>query len=155
MAKVYFGPYRAVKYTGKKHKELSTSMARPKPVLKRGDIVILEKRSAFNKVNKGFEEFEYVDEIEFVKADKEAANMITELERRNDELASENAALSEMVESLTRQLETSEDVGGDEALTPPADPSEAASTEGQEPAEDTDTEPEACAEGKSSPDAGE
>jgi len=71
MAKVYYEPYRAIKYVGAKAKVLNTSLARPKPTLKKGDIVIVDKVSAFNLVNKGFGDFVYEEEIEFVKADKE------------------------------------------------------------------------------------
>ena len=54
MAKVHFAPYCAIVYVGSKTKELSTSLARPKPIIKRGDIVIVDKKDAHNFVNKGF-----------------------------------------------------------------------------------------------------
>ena len=82
MAKVYFGPYKAVKYVGTKAKELSTSLARPKPVLKKGDIVIVDKRQASNMTLKGFGEFELIDEITFVKKDKDIATFISEIEEK-------------------------------------------------------------------------
>lgn len=73
MAKVHFAPYSAVKYVGSKAKELSTSLARPKPILKKGDIVVVEKKDAFNLVTKGYGDFVFVDEIEFKKGDVERA----------------------------------------------------------------------------------
>ena len=70
MAKVYYEPYKAIKYVGTKAKVFNTSLARPKPTLKKGDIVIVDKVSAFNLVNKGFGDFVYEDTIEFTKKEK-------------------------------------------------------------------------------------
>jgi hypothetical protein len=107
MATVYFGPFKAVKYVGKKTKPFSTSLARPKPTLRRGDIVILEKRAAFNLVKKGFEEFEYVESIEFVKADRETAKtlnaMSLEIETLKAALERSEAERTELVAQLERE----------------------------------------------------
>lgn len=100
MAKVFFGPYAAIKYVGAKSKELAVSVARPKPKLKKGDIVILDKRSAFNLTKKGFGEFEEVKDISFVKADTETVKKISELEALVLELQEANAKLVEENESL-------------------------------------------------------
>jgi len=82
MATVHFAPYHAVKYVGPKSKELHVSLARPKPILKKGDIVITTKRDAFNLTKKGFGEFEEVQEISFVKADKSAQSEISSLKEK-------------------------------------------------------------------------
>lgn len=84
MAKVHFAPHSAIKYLGSKTKVFHTSLARPKPKLVKGDIVIVDKKTAFNLVRKGFEEFAYVESIEFFKKDsidaKSASKVIEELE---------------------------------------------------------------------------
>ena len=104
MAKVHFAPYSAIKYTGSKAKEFSTSLARPKPVLKKGDIVIVDKRSAFNLVNKGFGEFVEVDEISFTKGDVAAEEMIQNLKDERDAYENENNSLFARLEEVTKKL---------------------------------------------------
>ena len=89
MAKVYYEPYKAIKYIGIKAKVFNTSLARPKPKLVKGDIVIVDKVSAFNLINKGFGDFIYEDKIEFVKADKEFLQKISLLEDENAQLKEE------------------------------------------------------------------
>ncbi len=64
MAKVHFAPMYAVRYVGTKTKEFSTSLARPKPTLNTGDILIVDKRQAFILTKKGFGDFEQVENIE-------------------------------------------------------------------------------------------
>jgi len=88
MAKVHFAPSRAIKYVGSKAKEFTASLARPKPTLKKGDIVIVDKRTAFNLVTKGFGEFVEVEDIEFVKSDVRAADELVTLKEKL--LASQN-----------------------------------------------------------------
>ena len=83
MAKVYYEPYKAIKYVGTKAKVFNTSLARPKPTLKKGDIVIVDKVTAFNLVNKGFGDFVYEEKIEFIKADKEISEKLELLEKEN------------------------------------------------------------------------
>lgn len=109
MARVYFGPNAAIKYVGAKPKEFTHSLARPKPVLKKGDIVIVNKRTAFNQVKKGFGNFTEVDEISFVKADKDTASKLQELEEKladsidlekHTEVLKENQELIKENESL-------------------------------------------------------
>lgn len=92
MAKVHFAPYSAIKYVGSKAKDFNTSLARPKPTLKKGDIVIVEKKDAFNLVSKGFGEFVTVDAIEFKKADV-ANELEDEVLRLMDENTKLNAEL--------------------------------------------------------------
>ncbi|MBE0498572.1 MAG: hypothetical protein IBX43_04945 [Campylobacterales bacterium] len=70
MAKVHFAPYSAIRYVGEKPTLFATSLARPKPMLEVGDIVITDKRTAFNLVHKGFGNFEMVEDV--VSADAEA-----------------------------------------------------------------------------------
>ena len=82
MAKVFFEPLCAVKYTGSKAKEFLYSLARPKPFLKKGDIVIVSRKDSFNLVSKGHGEFVSVDKIEFVKADTQASQTISELKEQ-------------------------------------------------------------------------
>lgn len=64
MAKVLFAPFYAVKYIGSETKEFTSSLARPRPSISTGDIVIVDKRTAFNLVEKGFGDFEMVSNIE-------------------------------------------------------------------------------------------
>lgn len=71
MSKVHFAPNSAIRYIGKERQEFSTSLARPKPILEHGDIVIVDKRTAFNLTHKGFGEFEMVEEIDFSQAKAE------------------------------------------------------------------------------------
>jgi hypothetical protein len=109
MATVHFAPYSAIKYIGSKAKVFHTSLARPKPKLKKGDIVIVDKKTAFNLVHKGFGEFELVEEISFVKADTQSAARIKELEDQLDGVITQqkyNKAL-ETIKDLDTKLKTS------------------------------------------------
>jgi hypothetical protein len=91
MATVHFAPYSAIKYIGSKAKVFHTSLARPKPKLKKGDIVIVDKKTAFNLVHKGFGEFELVEDISFVKADiQRAEELQKEIETEVEETTSED-----------------------------------------------------------------
>ena len=104
MAKVHFAPNVAIEYIGSKHKEFHTSLARPKPKLVKGDIVIVDKRTAFNLVHKGFEEFVYVEDIEFKKDSKSAADLKKELiayKEHNNKLFAQNVALIKELDSLS------------------------------------------------------
>lgn len=116
MAKVHFAPYSAVKYVGSKAKELSTSLARPKPVLKKGDIVIVEKKDAFNLVTKGYGDFVFVDEIEFKKGDTETAAMIVALEAGQKSLQEHNEKLAQELEAALAKLAELEAKEIDEAF---------------------------------------
>ena len=121
MAKVYFGPYRAIKYIGSKAKDLHTSLARPKPRLKKGDIVIVDRKTAFNLAHKGFGEFEDVDSIEFVKTDVKIFEKINdlvlenskfktandELNKESEDLNNENIRLTALVQDLETKLQNS------------------------------------------------
>jgi hypothetical protein len=73
MSKVCFQPYYAIKYIKDEPKEFVHSLARPRPILEKGDVVIVDKRTAFNLCTKGFGEFEMVDSIEFSSSDKDGA----------------------------------------------------------------------------------
>jgi len=112
MAKVYYEPYKAIKYVGTKAKVFNTSLARPKPTLKKGDIVIVDKVTAFNLVNKGFGEFVSVDAIEFVKADKENAEIVEQLQDENEKLKEELAVALEII-SEDEATKDSDDASGD------------------------------------------
>ena len=92
MAKVHFAPFNAIKYVGSKAQVFHTSLARPKPTLKKGDIIIVDKVTAFNLVNKGFGEFVKVEEIEFATAKR-----LEELELENKTLKEELDKMSAMV----------------------------------------------------------
>lgn len=80
MATVHFAPNKVVKYIGSKSKEFSISVARPKPILKKGDMVVVSHKIAFNLVHKGFGEFIEVDNISFTKADLALKKRVEELE---------------------------------------------------------------------------
>ncbi len=104
MAKVYFAPNRAIKYIGSRVKEFHTSLARPKPKLKKGDIVIVDRKTAFNLVHKGFDEFEAVDSIEFVKADTKNAQRLKILNAENSELVTANDKLNKENDELNNEI---------------------------------------------------
>lgn len=80
MGKVCFQPYYAIKYIKDEPKEFVHSLARPKPVLEKGDVVIVDKRTAFNLVQKGFGEFEMVDSIEIASSDEADSVVVQEIE---------------------------------------------------------------------------
>jgi hypothetical protein len=112
MAKVHFLPYCAVKYVGSNLKELAVSTARPKPILKKGDLVIVDKRMGFNLVKKGFDQFEPVKDISFVKADKEAfikienlETLVLKLEEKSKEDSKNTDIKIEALETLVLELE--------------------------------------------------
>lgn len=103
MAKVHFAPYSAIRYVGGKSKEFVTSLARPKPMLKKGDIVIVDKKTAFNLVNKGFGEFVYAESIEFTKADVTASalqHQLDALQSGNDDHVLRLTELQGIIEGL-------------------------------------------------------
>lgn len=116
MAKVHFAPYSAVKYVGSKAKELSTSLARPKPILKKGDIVVVEKKDAFNLVTKGYGDFVFVDAIEFKKGDTETVAMMDALEAGQKSLQEHNEKLAHELEVALAKLAESKDKEIDEAF---------------------------------------
>lgn len=105
MAKVYFAPNCAIKYVGAKSKEFNTSLARPKPILKKGDIIIVDKRSAFNLTQKGFGEFDMVESIEFVKSDIDNAKKTDDTQAHADALSSENEVLRKSNEAFMLEIE--------------------------------------------------
>jgi hypothetical protein len=113
MAKVYYEPYKAIKYVGTKAKAFNTSLARPKPTLKKGDIVIVDKVTAFNLVKKGFGDFVSVDAIEFVKSDKESAETITHLQDENEKLKEELATALDLIGADDDDKKDPDDVSGD------------------------------------------
>jgi hypothetical protein len=98
MAKVHFAPSVAIKYVGKKAKEFHHSLARPRPVLKQGDIVIVDKRTGFNLVHKGFGDFKDVLEIGFVKADAALNEELEYLKEENEDLTNKVAELELLLE---------------------------------------------------------
>ena len=102
MAQVYFAPFRAIKYVGAKAKTLQISLARPKPTLKKGDIAIVDKVTAFNLVNKGFGEFVDVDEIFFTKMDNEKAIMLDMLVAENEKLKQELFSALEIIQQYDK-----------------------------------------------------
>jgi len=112
MAKVHFAPNSAIKYIGSKHKEFTSSLDRPKPMLKKGDIVIVDKRTSFNLVTKGFGEFIVVEDIEFVKADTKAVKELEDLKEQlaafkneNNNLFSKNVELTKYISALPKLVE--------------------------------------------------
>lgn len=68
MSQLYFAPFSAVKYVGEEPKEFAHSLARPKPTLKKGDIVVVEKKTAHILVTRGFGDFVEVDNVELANA---------------------------------------------------------------------------------------
>lgn len=104
MAKVHFEPMCAVKYVGAKAKDFNTSLARPKPRLKKGDIVIVDKKTSFNLIQKGFGEFVEVKSISFTKADAEAQEMEDALTAENEDLITELEAQRAMNEKLLADI---------------------------------------------------
>ena len=104
MAKVHFEPNSAIKYVGPKSKEFASSLARPKPMLKKGDIVIVDKRTAFNLVTKGFGNFVEVKDVEFVKADVKLIEELNSLKEKSAAFEKENNSLFAQKVELTKQL---------------------------------------------------
>jgi len=105
MAKVYFAPSCAIKYVGSKAKVFNTSLARPKPTLKKGDIVIVDKKTAFNLTKKGFGEFEEVEEISFVKSDTQTQVTIDKLKAELEAYKAENNSLFAKLVEATKEKE--------------------------------------------------
>jgi len=101
MAKVHFEPACAVKYVGNKSKEFSTSLARPKPKLTKGDIIIVDKKTSFNLVTKGFGEFREVKSIEFnqdaVKAAKKIEELNAALKNNQEEIMELKLEIEELI----------------------------------------------------------
>ena len=106
MAKVHFAPSCAIKYVGSKAKVFNTSVARPKPVLKKGDIVIVDKKTAFNLTTKGFGEFVMVEKINFNKADvaseEKLQSLLDELEAYKNENNSLFARLTDATATIAK-----------------------------------------------------
>ncbi|MCX6075999.1 MAG: hypothetical protein NTW78_03840 [Campylobacterales bacterium] len=126
MATVHYAPFSAIKYVGAKAKVFNTSLARPKPTLKKGDIVIVDKVTAFNLVKKGFGEFVMVDTIAFKKEDvknddnhneleDEIINLKADNERLNQELLVALASLADTDVSI-KETAPVEDLKVDEAF---------------------------------------
>jgi len=101
MTKVYFTPYSAVRYIDTKAKEFKGSLARPRPMLKNGDIVIVDKKTAFNLTKKGFDNFTEVTDIEFeqvnielnIELEKKLTQATAEMKLLKQQLAQANKAL--------------------------------------------------------------
>ena len=93
MAKVHFAPQCAIKYIGSKAKVFNTSIARPKPLLKKGDIIIVDKKTASNLVTKGFGEFKNVEEISFTKGEQANDEAIQNVKDELDAYINENNSL--------------------------------------------------------------
>lgn len=111
MATVHFAPSCAIKYVGSKGKVFTTSLARPKPTLKKGDIIIVDKKVAFNLVTKGFGEFVNVDEISFTKSDTATQESIDAMqeklaafENENNDLFAKNVELAKQLDTLNQEL---------------------------------------------------
>lgn len=104
MAKVHFAPFSAIKYVGSKAKVFNTSLARPKPTLKKGDIVIVDKKTAFNLVHKGFGEFSDVTEIEFIKGDVQAAQDMEAMAEKCKAFEDENNSLFAKLADATGEI---------------------------------------------------
>ena len=104
MAKVHFAPSCAIKYVGSKAKVFNTSIARPKPLLKKGDIIIVDKKTAFNLTMKGFGEFVEVDAISFTKSDSATQEQMQTLEDTIDAYKNENNALFARLSEATAKI---------------------------------------------------
>jgi len=132
MKKVHFSPLCAIRYVGDEPKEFSASLARPKPVLEYGDIVILDKRTAYNLV-KGLGQYESVEAIEIPDADElldECERLKGENKHLNDECERLKGELAKALEFLSVDDET---VNTDEV--PPVD--ETANTDEVPPVDET------------------
>jgi hypothetical protein len=106
MATVHFAPQEAIKYTGKKAMEFTYSLARPKPVLKQGDIVIVDKRTAQILTRSSLYAFESVDEISFNKSDVASAQKIESLEEELSEVTKQRDDVQSKLEDLEESLKT-------------------------------------------------
>ncbi len=116
MATVHFKPSSAIKYVGRKDKEFNYSLARPFPILSRGDIVITDEITAYNLVNNKFSNFVAVDEIYFTRKDSDEYKYLhenlkehkEELENQREETAkleNENKILAQKLAELEKEKE--------------------------------------------------
>lgn len=106
MATVHFAPNVAVKFVGNKPKEFAYSLARPKPILKSGDIVIVDEKTAFALLKRGFGEFKKVDEISFIKKDVESQGYLNQAVEERDAFAFQNNELFSKNVELIKEINT-------------------------------------------------
>lgn len=87
MPKIFLGNLSAIRYLGNEQKEFNRSPFTPKPVVKNGDIIILEKIHAHNLSKLLPTEFEMINEnfLEF-KEEDELLEIIAEFEAEVKEL---------------------------------------------------------------------
>lgn len=112
MAKIYLGNLSAIEYLGEVEKEFTRSPFTPKPIVKQGDIIILEKIHAYNLSRLLPNEWKMWDKnyIE-VREDEELLEIIAGYESELEELEAVVAAhdLKVDVESSNAQLNISLD----------------------------------------------
>lgn len=114
--KIFFLPNVAIEYIGDKEQEFSRSLARPKPIVKKGDVVIMDKVNAYNIVKMFPTLWKKVEgECVEVANDEELKLAVEELEERVEELESENEELAEVVAKIDLEEQESEE---DEATLP-------------------------------------
>ena len=106
--KLYYAPAVAVEYIGADGKDFAASLARPKPMLNCGDIVITDNRTAYNLINKGFGQYKSVESIEIPDMDKllaENKHLNNERERLNNECEHLNNECEHLKGELAKALE--------------------------------------------------
>lgn len=120
--KVFFSPYKAIRYIGEKEQEFTRSLARPKPIVKNGDYCIVTKKDAYNlcrlfptlwkQVDDGFLNLEILsleDDIRFqaIQDEEQRLNFeIEELKEQLEELESENEELSVVAGKIDLEEDT-------------------------------------------------
>jgi len=102
MSNLHFAPNSAIRYIGKKSKEFVHSLARPKPIVKPDDIIIVSKKTANTLVTRGFGDFEYVTEIELT--DNKTLAEFDDCKKLHDELVREIEASNTKNAEFTKEL---------------------------------------------------
>ncbi len=98
MSKIYFKPYAAIRYIGEKEQEFTRSLARPKPIVKKGDVCIVTVKDGYNLCRMLPTLWEKID-CDFLVVDGtyELEERVKELEEKLLELESENEELTSVV----------------------------------------------------------
>jgi len=105
MAKVHFAPNCIVKYIGENPKEFTHSLARPRPILSKGDLVVVDKRTCFNLTVKGFGEFEEIKELSILDENIDTFEAFEQQKEELEKLRGEVKTLEELNISLLESLE--------------------------------------------------
>lgn len=117
MAKIYLGNLSAIEYLGEVEKEFTRSPFTPKPIVKQGDIIILEKIHAYNLSRLLPNEWKMWDKnyIE-VREDEELLEIIAEYDSEVKELEAVVAAHDLKIDVESSNTTNEVKISPDEAL---------------------------------------